>query len=55
MTLSGAITPGHSGPGSDGNEGELRIPQSSGISGTSPSDCLVSYQDTRWEGSLTPL
>ena len=26
-----------SGPGSDGNEGVLRIPQ------TSPSDCLVSY------------
>ena len=33
---------GHSGPGSDGNEGVLRIPQSSSIIGTSPSDCLVS-------------
>ena len=34
---------GQSGPGSDGNEGVLRIPQSSSIAGTSPSDCLVSY------------
>ena len=25
-TLSGATTPGQSGPGSDGNEGVLRIP-----------------------------
>ena len=41
--LSGASTPGHSGPGSDGNEGVLRIPQSSSIVGTSPSDCLVLY------------
>ena len=53
--LSGATTPGQSGPGSDGNEGVLRIPQSSSIAGTSPSDCLVSYQDTRWGGGLTPL
>ena len=51
-TLSGTTTLGLSGPGSDGNEGVLRIPQSSSITGTSPSDCLVSYQDTRWrEGS----
>ena len=42
-TLSGATTPGQSGPGSNGNEGVLRIPQSSSIAGTSPSDCLVSY------------
>ena len=42
------------GPGSDSNEGVLRIPQSSSIIGTSPLDCLVSYQDTRWWGS-TPL
>ena len=41
--LSGATTPGQSGPGSDGNEGVLRIPQRSSIAGTSPSDCLVSY------------
>ena len=42
-TLSGATTLGQSGPGSDGNEGVLCIPQSSSITGTSPSDCLVSY------------
>ncbi len=41
--LSGATTPGQSGPGSDVNEGVLRIPQSSSTAGTSPSDCLVSY------------
>ena len=43
-TLSGATTPTQSGPGSDGNEGVLRILQSSYIIGASPSDCLVSYQ-----------
>ena len=42
-TLSGATTPGQSGPGSDGNKGVLRIPQSSSITGTSLSGCLVSY------------
>ena len=42
-TLSGATTQGQSGPGSDGNEGMLCIPQSSSIIGTSPSDCLVAY------------
>ena len=35
--------PGQSGPGSNGNEGVLRIPQGPSITGTSPSDCLVSY------------
>ena len=40
--LLGAITPGQSGPGIDGNEGVLHIPQSSRTAGTSPSDCLVS-------------
>ena len=48
--LSGATTPGQSGPGSDGIEGVICIPQSSSNTGTSPSDCLVSYQDTRWGG-----
>ena len=38
-----ATTPGQSGPGSDGNKGVLRIPQSSNITGASPSDYLVSY------------
>ena len=46
-TLSGGTTPDESGPGSDGNEGVLCIPQSSSITGASPSDCLMSYQDTR--------
>ena len=42
-TLSGATTQGKSGPGSDGNEGVLCIPQSYSITGATPSDCLVSY------------
>ena len=41
---------GQSGPGSNGNEGVLRILQSPSITGTSPSDCLVSYQDTHGRG-----
>ena len=41
--LSGATIPGQSEPGSIGNEGVLRIPQSPRITGTSPSDCLESY------------
>ena len=52
-TLSGATTPGQSGPGSDGNEGVLRIPQSSSISGASPSDCFLSL-DTRWSRESYP-
>ncbi len=43
MTLSGATTPSQSKLGNDGSEGALRIPQSSSITGTPPSDCLVSY------------
>ena len=42
-TLSGAITSGQSETGSDGNEGMLSIPQNSRVTGTSPSDYLVSY------------
>ena len=34
---------GHSEPGSNDNEGVLHIPQGPCITGTSPSDCLVSY------------
>ena len=41
--LSGAITPGQSRPGSDDIERMFWIPQSSNITGASPSDCLVSY------------
>ena len=49
-TLSGTTTPVHSGPGSDGNEGVLCIPQSSGITHYQ----IVSFpiQDTRWEEYL---
>ena len=43
MTLLGATTLGQSGTGSNGSEVVLHIPQSSSITGTSPSDCLVSY------------
>ena len=53
--LSGATTPGQSGPGSDGNEGVLHIPQSFSTAGTSPSDCLVSYPGHSLGGGLTPL
>ena len=41
--LSGATTPGQSGPGIDCTEGVLCIPQRSSISGTSQSIFLVSY------------
>ena len=44
-TLSGSTTPGQSGPRSDSNNEVLRIPKISSISGTSPSDCFMSYQD----------
>ena len=39
--LSGTTTLGQSGPGSDDNEGVLCIPQSSSITGASPSACLM--------------
>ena len=42
-TLSGDTTLSQSGPGSDGNEEVLRIPQSSSITGNSQPDCLVLY------------
>ena len=54
--LSGATSLGLSGPGSDGNEEVLYISQSSGITGSSPSDCLVSYPGHLLVGSrLIPL
>ena len=43
MTLSGATIPSHGGPGCNVNEGVLRIPQNSCITGASQSDCLASY------------
>ena len=49
--LSGTTTPGQSRPGSNDNEGVLRIPQSSSITETSPLDCFsVIIQDTRGGG-----
>ena len=49
-TLSGATTLGQSGPGSYGNDRVLHIPQSSSITETSPSDCLVSYPGHSFRG-----
>ena len=42
-TLPGTTTLSQSGPWSDGKEEVLRSPQSSSITGASPSDCLMSY------------
>ena len=50
-TLSGATTPSQSGPGSDGNKGVLKIPQSFSINGALPSDYLVSYPGHSFEKS----
>ena len=47
--------PGQSGPGRDGNEEELRIPQSPNITGTLPSDYLMPYPGHLVGGGLTPL
>ena len=52
--LPGAPTPGQSGPGSNSNEGTLRIPRSPSLTGTTPSDCLASYPRHILVG-LTPL
>ena len=49
-----ATTLGQGGPGNYGNEEVLRIPQSSSITGTSPSDCSVSYTRTL-VGGVLPL
>ena len=49
--MSGATTLGQSEPGSDDNEGVLRIPPSSLITGTSPSDCLMPYPGYSLDGS----
>ena len=46
-TLLDATTPIKSGPGSNGNEGVLRIAQSPSITRASPSDSLVSYPGPR--------
>ena len=54
-TLSGAIITGHSGSGSNGNEGVLRICQSSSITGTSPSEWLVLYPGHLLGGGVLPF
>ena len=54
-TLSGTTTSSQSGHGSDGNKGVLPILQSSSITETSSSDCLVSYRGYSLVGDLTPL
>ena len=54
-TLSGATTLDQSEPGSNDNEGIFWISQISSITGTSPSDCLVSYPEHSLGGGLTPL
>ena len=46
--------PAQRGPGSNGYEGVLHIPQSSSITGTSSSDSLVSYPGYSLGGGLTP-
>ena len=51
-SLSGTTTPGHSRPESDGNNGALLIPKSSCLTGTSSSDCLVSYPGNLLAGVL---
>ena len=43
-TLSGAATPGQSGPGSNGNEEVHHIPQMS-MAGALPSECFASYSE----------
>ena len=53
-TLSGATTPSQSEPGTDGNEGVFRVPQSSSITGASPSDCLMSYPGHSLGGEAYP-
>ena len=53
-TLSGTTTPEQSWTGREGNEDVLRIPQSSSITGTSSSDCLVTYPGHSL-GDFTPL
>ena len=55
LVLSGATTPGQSGPGSNGNEGGAPYSRKPRITGTSPSDCLVSYPRHSFGGGLTPL
>ena len=54
-SLSGATTPGQSGPESDSNEEILCIPQSSFTTGVSSSDCFMSYTERSLGVGLTSL
>ena len=54
-TLSGANTLHQSGPGSNGNEGVLCIPQNSSSTGVSPSHCLMPYLGHIWWGVVNPF
>ena len=51
MALSGTAIPNKCEPGNDALEGVLRIPQSSIITGTPPTDYLVSYPGHLLAGS----
>ena len=51
-TLSGTTTLGQSGPGSNGNEEVLCIPQISSITVASPSGCFLSYPRYSLRGVL---
>ena len=53
-SLSGATTSSQSGPGSDDNEALVCIPESSSITGTSPSDCLMTYPGYSLGGGSYP-
>ena len=53
MALSDATIPGQSGPGSNGNEGVLRISQSISITATSLLFSVI-YRNSSGE-ALTPL
>ena len=54
-SLSEATTLGQSGLGSDGNDGVHCIPQSSRITGTLTSDCLMSYSEYSCGGGVLHL
>ena len=53
-TLLGATTPGQSEPGSNSNKEVFCIPQSSNITGTLPSNCLVLYPEHLLEVGVWP-
>ena len=52
ITLSDTTIPDKNGAGSDFNKG---VPLKLCITRASPTDCLVSYQDTLWDGWVLPL